>query len=253
MAVFDLTGKVAVITGGCTGIGRSIAEGLAEAGCSVVVCGRTVEACAKTCKGIRDLGIEALPVRCDVTRRSEVERLLEVTLREMGGIDILVNNAGVLGKEKPFLEMAEDEWNCVLDTNLKGAFLCSRIFAKEMIKRGGGKIINVASIAAFVVMPNVAAYCASKGGLVQLTKAMALELAKSNVQVNALCPGYFETPMSQELYEPDVWDKIARRNVPMGRIGKPRELKGTAIYLASSATDFMTGACIMLDGGQMIW
>ena len=253
LSVFDLTGKVAVVTGGCSGLGRGIAEGLAEAGCNIVICSRNYESCAKTGEEISRLGVRVLPVRCDVTRSGEIEHLVGETLREMGRIDILVNNAGVESKERSLLEISEEEWDSVINPNLKGAFLCSRAAAKEMMGKGGGKIINVASIAAFIGMPYVAPYCASKGGLVQLTKVMALEFAEHNIQVNAICPGYFDTPMSRRLYDPETWTKIARRNVPMGRLGKPEELKGTAIYLASRASDFMTGSCIVIDGGQIIW
>jgi NAD(P)-dependent dehydrogenase (short-subunit alcohol dehydrogenase family) len=252
-SVFDLTGKVAVVTGGSSGLGRGIAEGLAEAGCNIVICSRNYESCAKTAEEVSRPGIRVLPVCCDVTRSDEIENLVRETLGEMGGIDILVNNAGVEGKEKSLLEISEEEWDSVVNPNLKGAFLCSRAAAKEMIGKGGGKIINVASIAAFIGMPYVAPYCASKGGLVQLTKAMALEFAEHNIQVNAICPGYFDTPMSRRLYEPEMWAKIARRNVPIGRLGKPEELKGTAIYLASRASGFMTGSCIVIDGGQLSW
>ncbi len=253
VSMFDLKGKVAVITGGYSGIGRGIAEGLAEAGCNIVICARNYGRCVEACKKIKRLGVKALPIRCDVTKRDEIENLVHHTVREMGGINVLVNNAGVEGKEKPFIDISEEEWDEIVDTNLKGVFLCSKTVAKEMIKQGGGKIINVASITAFIAMGNVSAYCASKGGLVQLTKAMALEFVKYNIQVNAICPGYFSTPMSRRLYKPEMWSKIVQRKVPMGRIGKPQELKGTAIYLASSATDFMTGSCIVIDGGQLIW
>jgi NAD(P)-dependent dehydrogenase (short-subunit alcohol dehydrogenase family) len=253
LSIFDLTGRVAVITGGYSGIGRGIAEGLAEAGCNIVICARSYERCVDACKKIEKHGVKAVPIRCDVTKSDEIENLVHKTVKEMGGINILINNAGVEGKEKPIVDLSEGEWDDILNTNLKGPFLCSKTVVKEMIKQGGGKIINIASMTAFIVMENVSAYCASKGGLVQLTKAMALEFIKYNIQVNAICPGYFSTPMSRRLYKPEMWSKIARRNVPMGRIGKPEELKGTAIYLASSATDFMTGSCIVIDGGQLIW
>jgi NAD(P)-dependent dehydrogenase (short-subunit alcohol dehydrogenase family) len=251
--MFDLTGKVAIVTGGYDGIGRGIAEGLAEAGCNIVIGARDYERCVEACMDIRKLGVKAFPIPCNITRSGEVENLVLQTIKEMGGVDILVNNAGIEGTEKPFIEISEEEWDEIVGTNLKGAFLCSKAAGKEMIKRGRGKIINIASITAFIAMENVSAYCASKGGLVQLTKAMALELAKYNIQVNAICPGYFSTPMSRRLYEPEKWEKIARKKVPMGRIGKPEELKGTAVYLASEATDFMTGSCIIVDGGQTIW
>ena len=250
--MFDLTGRVAVITGGYDGIGRGIADGLAEAGSDIVICSRNYKRCAEACTEIEDFGVRAFPIECDISRADQVENLISETIKKMGKLNILVNNAGVSGSEKPILEMSDEDWDDVLDVNLKGSFLCARAAVKEMIKQGGGKIINVSSITAFIAMQNVSAYCASKGGLVQLTKAMALEFAKYNVQVNALCPGYFLTPMSRGLYQPEIWNKIVHRNVPMGRMGKPEELKGTAIYLASSATDFMTGACIVIDGGHLI-
>jgi NAD(P)-dependent dehydrogenase (short-subunit alcohol dehydrogenase family) len=253
LSIFDLRGKVAIVTGGYSGIGKGISEGLAEAGCDVVICARNYRRCVDACEKIKKLGVRTLPIRCDVTKRDEVENLIHQTVKEMGGINVLVNNAGVEGKEKPSVDMSEQEWDEIIDTNLKGAFLCSKTVAKEMVKQRAGKIINVASITAFIAMGNVSAYCASKGGVVQLTKAMALEFAKDNIQVNAICPGYFSTPMSRRLYGPEMWKRIIRKKVPMGRIGKPEEIKGTAIYLASRATDFMTGSCIVIDGGQLIW
>jgi len=250
--MFDLSGKAAIVTGGGSGIGRALAEGLAEAGCGIVICSRNYEQCVKAGGEIAELGVKVLPIRCDVTKSDEVENLVRSAVEEMGGIDILVNNAGTEGREIPMVDMPEEDWDRIMDVNLKGVFLCSRAVAKKMIGRGGGKIINVASIAAFIAIPYVSAYCASKGGVVQLTRSMALELASYNIQVNAICPGYFSTPMSQRMYEPEMWTRIARKNVPMGRLGRPEELKGTAIYLASSATDFMTGSCIVMDGGQLI-
>lgn len=254
LSIFDLTGKAAVITGGGGGIGRGIAQGLAEAGCDVVVCGRKYGPCAKACEEIAGLGVRAHPVRCDVSRSGDVENLVGEAIEKMGAIDILVNNAGIEGKEKPFLDTSEEDWDSVMDINLKGAFLCSRAAAGKMIERGkGGRIINISSIAAFLAMPNVSAYSASKSGLLQLTRTMALELAEYDIQVNVICPGYFETPMSRRMYPPEIWEKMARRYVPMKRRGRPEELKGAAIYLASAASGFMTGSCIVVDGGQHIW
>ena len=253
LPVFDLTGKVAVITGGCTGIGREIAEGLAEAGCNIVICSRNYETCVQACEEIAALGAAVLPIRCDVTRSDDIKNLVRETLREMGGIDILVNNAGVEGKEKPLLEMSDEDWGHRYESEPQRGIPLFPCGCERNDRKRRGKIINVASIAAFIGMPNVSAYCASKGGLVQLTKAMALEFVENNIQVNALCPGYFDTPMSRRPYEPEMWAKIVRRKVPMGRIGKPEELKGTAIYLASRASDFMTGTCIVIDGGQLVW
>lgn len=251
--MFDLTGKVAIVTGGYQGIGRGIAEGLAEAGANIVICARNYERCVEACTGIEKLGVKTLPIRCDVTQTEEVETLVLKTVKEMGKINILVNNAGIGGSEKPILEMSDKDWDDVVNIDLKGAFICSREVVKEMIKQGGGKIINVASVTAFIAMANMSAYCASKGGLVQLTKVMALEFIKYNIQVNALCLGYFLTPLNHKFFESEIGQKIVQKNIPMKRLGKIEELKGTAIYLASSATDFMTGSCIVLDGGQLIW
>lgn len=251
--MFDLTGKVAIVTGGYHGIGRAIAEGLAEAGADIVICARNYDRCVKACTEIEGTGVKALPIRCDIRKTEDVENFVTRTVQEMGKIDILVNNAGVGGSEKPVLEMSDEDWDNVMDIDLRGAFICSRAAVKEMIKQGGGKIINVASILGFITTAKMSAYCASKGGMIQLTKVMALEFTKYNIQVNALCPGYFLTPMNRELFESETGKKIVQKNIPMGRLGRCEELKGTAIYLASSATDFMTGSCIIVDGGQMLW
>ena len=253
LPMFDLTGKVAIVTGGYQGIGRGIAEGLAEAGSDVVICARNYDRCVDACSEIEKLGAKTLPIRCDISKTEEVKKLVSETLKEMGRINILVNNAGVGGSEKPIIEMSDEDWDHAVNIDLRGAFLCSREAAKEMIKQGGGKIINVSSIAGFIAMANMSAYCASKGGLLQLTKVMALEFIRYNIQVNALCPGYFLTPLNRTFFESEVGQKIIKKNIPMGRLGNPEELKGTAIYLASSATDFMTGSAVVIDGGQLLW
>lgn len=253
LPMFDLTGKVVIVTGGYQGIGRGIAEGLAEAGSDVVICARNYDRCVDACSEIEKLGVKTLPVRCDISKTEEVKNLVSESVKEMGRIDILVNNAGVGGSEKPVIEMSDEDWDHAVNIDLRGAFLCSREAAKEMIKQGGGKIINVSSIAGFIAMANMSAYCASKGGLLQLTKVMALEFIRYNIQVNALCPGYFITPLNRTFFESEVGQKIIKENIPMGRLGNPEELKGTAIYLASSATDFMTGSAIVIDGGQLLW
>jgi NAD(P)-dependent dehydrogenase (short-subunit alcohol dehydrogenase family) len=251
--MFNLTGKVAIVTGGYQGIGRGIAEGLAEAGSDVVICARNYDRCVDACSEIEKLGVKTLPIRCDISKTEEVKSLVSETVKEMGKINILVNNAGVGGSEKPVIEMSDEDWDHAVNIDLRGAFLCAREATKEMIKQGGGKIINVSSIAGFIAMANMSAYCASKGGLLQLTKVMALECIRYNIQVNALCPGYFLTPLNRTFFESEVGQKIIKKNIPMGRLGSPEELKGTAIYLASSATDFMTGSAIVIDGGQLLW
>lgn len=251
-SMFDLTGKVAIVTGGYQGIGRGIAEGLAEAGSDVVVCARSYDRCAEACAEIQKFGVKTLPIQCDVTKTEEIEALVSETVNRMGKVNILVNNAGVGGNERPVIEMSDEDWDYSVNIDLRGAFLCSREAAKEMIKQGGGKIINVSSVYGVTPVANMSAYCASKGGLLQLTKVMALELIRFNIQVNAICPGYFLTPMNRELFESETGKKVIKRSIPMGRLGNPDELKGTAIYLASSATDFMTGSAIVIDGGQLL-
>lgn len=253
LSMFDLTGKVAIVTGGYHGIGRGIAEGLAEAGADIVISARSYEKCLAACEAIGQLGVKTLAVRCDISQTHEVDHLVKETVRKMGRIDILVNNAGVGGSEKPILKMSDEDWDHTVNIDLRGAFLCARAAVPEMSKQGGGKIINVASITAMIAMSNMSAYCASKAGLVQLTKVMALEFMKFNIQVNALCPGYFLTPMNEKFFATEIGQKVIQRNIPMGRLGRAEELKGTAIYLASSATNFMTGSCLVIDGGQTIW
>ena len=253
LPMFNLTGRVAIVTGGYQGIGRGIAEGLAEAGSDVVICARNYDRCVDACSEIEKLGVKTLPIRCDISKTEEVKSLVSETVKEMGKINILVNNAGVGGSEKPVIEMSDEDWDHAVNIDLRGAFLCAREATKEMIKQGGGKIINVSSIAGFIAMANMSAYCASKGGLLQLTKVMALECIRYNIQVNALCPGYFLTPLNRTFFESEVGQKIIKKNIPMGRLGSPEELKGTAIYLASPATDFMTGSAIVIDGGQLLW
>ena len=168
-----------------------------------------------------------------------------------GRIDILVNNAGVGGSEKPILEMTEKDWDIVMNTNLKGVFNLTRVVVPEMITGGkGGKIINVVSIGAVIGWPNMSAYCASKGGCLQLTKSMALEWVRHNIQVNAILPGYFETPMNSEFFASDAGRKVIKANIPIRRIAQIDEIKGAAILLASQASSFITGSAITVDGGH---
>ncbi len=251
---FDLRGKVAIVTGGGTGIGRAIAEGLAECGANLVLCGRRKEKCEVAGSEIaRRTGKETLSVICDVSKQEEVKHLVDVTIERFGHIDILVNNAGITGSGKPILEMKEEDWDSVLDINLKAAFLTSNATVSHMIAQGGGKIINLSSMAALIGFANTSAYSASKGGLVQLTKVMALEWVRHNIQVNALCPGYFETPLSIDFFSTEIGKKIINQNIPMKRLGKVEELKGIAVFLASRASSFMTGSVIVIDGGHTVW
>ena len=252
---FDLTDKVAIITGGATGIGRGIAEGLADAGASIVIAARRLKKCEEACKEIKQrTGIKTLPHQCDITNGREIEEFVEDVIRKFGHIDILVNNSGTGGSEKPILKMTEDDWDRVNDTNLKGVFLLSRAVVDKMVERGkGGKIINVVSIGSMIGWPNMSAYCASKGGCLQLTKVMALEWVRYNIHVNAILPGYFETPMNREFFSSDAGKKAIKASIPMRRVAKIEEMKGVAILLASEASSFMTGSAIVVDGGHTCW
>lgn len=252
---FDLSGKVAVITGGATGIGRGISDGLADAGASVVLCARRLNVLEEACGEIAArTGVPTMPHRLDITSTDEINTMVKNVISEFGHVDILVNNAGVGGSEKPILEMSEEDWDSTVDTDLRGIFFLSQAVANEMVKQGtGGKVINVASIGGDIVFPNMSAYCASKGGVIQLTKVMALEWVKFNIQANAILPGYFETPMNTHFFSTDVGKKIIRKNIPMNRLGHQEEMKGLAVYLASPASNFMTGSAITIDGGQTCW
>jgi NAD(P)-dependent dehydrogenase (short-subunit alcohol dehydrogenase family) len=252
---FDLTGKVAVITGGATGIGRGISEGLADAGATIVLCARRLNVLEEACREISErTGVKTLAHRLDVTDRQEIETLIDDVIREFGHIDILVNNAGVGGSEKPILKMTEEDWDFTVATDLKGIFMLSQAIVKKMVERDhGGKVINVASIGGHIVFPNMSAYCASKGGVIQLTKVMALEWTKYDIQVNAILPGYFETPMNTHFFATDIGKKIIRQNIPAGRLGQMDDIKGLAVYLGSEASKFMTGSALIIDGGQTCW
>jgi NAD(P)-dependent dehydrogenase (short-subunit alcohol dehydrogenase family) len=249
---FDLTGKVALISGGATGIGRGIAEGLAEAGAAVAIAARRMEMCESACRAIQEkCGVETHPASCDITRADDIAVMLDGVLQRFGQVDILVNNAGVGGSEKPILEMSDADWDRVLGTNLKAVFTLSRAVVEQMVERGkGGKVINVASIGGLIGWPNMSAYCASKGGCIQLTKVMALEWIRYNIQVNAVLPGYVETPMNKEFFASETGQKVIKTCMPMRRLARIEEMKGVAILLASEASSFMTGSAVVIDGGQ---
>jgi len=252
LPIFDLSGKVAVVTGGYWGIGFGVAQGLAEAGAEIVICARTLSRCQEAAAEIEKLGVRVLPIKCDISDVNEVENLIGTTVKEFGKIDIMVNNAGVGGSSEPTVRVSDDDWNQTIDINLSGAFYCSRAAAREMIKRKEGKIINVSSIAASYVFPRMTAYCVSKAGIVQLTRVMAHELARYNIQVNAILPGYFETPINREFFASEAGKKVIERDLLLKRLGDIQEIKGVAIYLASPASSFTTGASFVVDGGQSL-
>ena len=250
--LFDLTGRTALVTGASRGLGKALALGLARAGAELALCARDLEALAATRTEARALGVRAEVFAMDVLRPESVREAVDAALRAFGKIDVLVNDAGV-NVRKPTLELAPEEWDLVLDTNLKGYFLVARAVGAHMVARGQGKVIHVSSIFGAVGMENQLAYACSKGGVVQMTKVMALEWARHGVRVNAIAPTYFETPLVAALRKDPERFRFISERTPMGRWGQPEELEGTVVYLASPASDFVTGQTIYVDGGWTIW
>jgi 2-deoxy-D-gluconate 3-dehydrogenase len=249
--LFDLSGRVAVVTGGNGGIGRSIAMGLAQAGAAVAVLSRNEEKNQRVMDELQALGLRALAVRVDVTERGQLQPALEKVEQTLGPVSILVNNAGI-AVIAGVLDNTLEDWDKVIETNLNACFLLSKLAAKSMVKQREGKIINMASMYSFFSSGFVPSYSAAKGALVQLTKSMAIELEPFNIQVNAIAPGWIETDMTAPLKTmPPLYQEIITRT-PAGRFGNPDECAGTAVFLASRASDFVTGATICVDGGYSI-
>ncbi len=248
----NLSGTVALVTGASRGLGRAAALALAEAGADLALGARSLEGLRLTAGEAAKHGVRAECFRADLRSPEEVRALVDGAAAAFGRIDVLVNNAGISGAEKSLLEVAPEEWDDVLAVNLRGPFLCAQAAARVMIARGRGRIINIASLGAVRPISGLGAYCASKAGLVQLTRVMALELARHNVQVNALCPGYFATPMNERFFASPAGQALIQRSIPMRRLGEPGELGPLVVFLASDASRFMTGSVIMVDGGQAL-
>ena len=249
----DLKGKTAIITGARRGMGKTHALKLAQAGCKVVVSDISQEDCQKVVDEIKKAGGEGLAVKCDVTQKEEVDKMIAETVKKFGKVDILVNNAGI-AQFKPFLELTEEEWDRTLDINLKGYFLCAQAAAKEMAKQKRGVIINIASVAMGqqgVGFPNLAHYCASKGGITAMTEALALELAPLGIRVNVVAPGMIETPMIDPIKQDPKAMEESMARVPLKRVGKPEEVSNLVLFLASDASSYMTGAAVVIDGGWL--
>ncbi|MDN4593434.1 SDR family oxidoreductase [Polycladomyces subterraneus] len=253
--LFRLEGKTAIVTGGGRGLGQHMAEGLAEAGAKVVLCSRNLEACQEVKEAIEAKGGEALALACDVTNPDEVERVVATTEEAFGSVDIVVNNSGTTWGAPPE-EMPVDRFERVMDVNVKGTFLMTQAAGRRMIQRGtGGRIINIASVAGLVgghpeYMQTVG-YNASKGAVITMTKDLAVNWARHNIQVNAIAPGWFPSKMSRPLL--DRHGERMLSHIPMARFGKPEDLKGVVVFLASPAAAYITGQVIVVDGGLTAW
>jgi gluconate 5-dehydrogenase len=261
--LFDLSGRVAIVTGGSIGLGRQMAEGLAEMGAHLVLCARKEERCHQAAEQLQQLGVKAIAVGCDVKNPASIQEMVEATLSQFGRIDVLINNAGI-SWGAPVEEMRLEDWNKVIETNLTGTFLCAQAVGKVMIrqsrgknsagKNSAGKIINVASVAGLGGAPAelpAIGYHASKGGVISFTKDLACKWASHNIQVNAIAPGWFPTHMSNRVLEHH--EELFLSHIPLRRFGNEHDLKGAAVFLASAASNYVTGHVLVVDGGQSAW
>jgi gluconate 5-dehydrogenase len=248
---FGLSGRVALVTGAYRGLGFAIARGLAGAGAHVIVNGRNADALVGATDILRGEGLAATPALFDVTDRRAVQDGVADVQRRLGAIDILVNNAGIQ-RRHAIVDFPQHEWDEIIATNLTAPYIVAQAVMPTMIERRRGKIIHIASLLSELARPSVVPYAAAKGGIRQLTRGMAVELARHNVQVNAIAPGYFATEMNRALLDDAAFDAWVRQRTPAGRWGDPDEIAGLAVFLASSAADYITGQMIMIDGGMSV-
>jgi len=246
--LFDLTGKVAIVTGASRGLGQYFARALARAGADLVITSRTLESLAEFQKEIEALGRRALPLELDVRDYDGIQRMAEAAHRHYGKIDILVNNAGC-NVRKPAVDVTWDDWNLVLDTNLRGTFFVAQAVAKLMIPRRYGRIVNIGSVTSVFGYAGISPYCASRGGVKQLTMSLADDWGRYGITVNCLAPGWFKTRQNQALYENKEWVEYICDRIPLHRAGQPNDLDGAVVFLASDASQYITGQTLLVDGG----
>ncbi len=247
--IFSLAGRTAIVTGGAIGLGRTMAEYLAAFGAQVAIVDLDEAGAVKAAREIAsESGVRAIGVRCNVAMVGEIRAAVERVVAELGTVDILVNNAGINVRE-PALEVSEEHWDRILDVNLKGMFFFAQAVGRVMVPRGSGKIINMASIQGVIAHKLRSAYASSKGGVIAMTRQLAIEWAPHNVQVNAIAPSFFVTPMNKALFDDKEFSAFIYSHTPLGRPGQPEELGGVVVFLASAASSFVTGHTILVDGG----
>jgi NAD(P)-dependent dehydrogenase (short-subunit alcohol dehydrogenase family) len=246
----DVSGKTALVTGAGSGLGRSIALALAEAGADVAVTElpSRIENARAVAASIRSMGRNALVVKLDVTSVKNIQRAVDEVVKGFSKVDILVNNAGI-NVPKQALDVTEDDWDRILDVNLKGVFFCAQAVGREMVRRGSGKIINIASQNGVVGYHDRAAYCSSKAGVVNLTRVLAIEWAQHQINVNAVAPTFVLTPLTEKMFANPAFSSEIHRRIPLGRLGKPEDVVGAVVFLASPAADLITGHTLLVDGG----
>lgn len=250
MIIVKIKNKIAIVTGARRGIGKAIALGLAREGATVVVSDLDLGGCKLVCEEIKKMGGESMAIKCDVSIKKDVSNLINQTLKKFNRVDILVNNAGIVVM-KPLLETTEQDWDLTMNINLKGVFLCTQAVASHMIKQKMGKIISIASIAGEVGFANTAAYCASKAGIINLTREISLELAPHNININAIAPGVIATAMTADMLKDKNTKKSLLKDIPLGRVGKPEDIANAALFLASEEANFISGHTLVVDGGWL--